>query len=313
MYAYITLYIWYFVGNVVATLFHIDEFVFNILCSWIAIIITNIWLYICTRWIVDTFVFSVADWNLIRIPCSPSISTAFSGPFSPKQSVSFVGSNLKLYELLLEDEGLNCFMDHLIYEFSHECLLSFIEMVQWKTGLNDEIMKCHDEFEYEEIERILLMNGMPNHYESPPFLQQNNESFAWLMLKDRNSNLHYKSHILLLRFPDEVPLSSILADERHDQMELVDDYKLKAFGVYNRYICNGCDMEININYQTRYTYTQLMQNLDQHELSILDLYTLFDEAILEMYKLMQDSYKRFKQTQAFTKLNDEIFNEKRLH
>ena len=49
--------------------------------------------------------------------------------------------NLKLYQLLETNDGFSCFMTHLIYEFSHECLLSFVEMVQWKKALHKDLMK----------------------------------------------------------------------------------------------------------------------------------------------------------------------------
>ena len=453
IYAYITLFIWYFLGNIIAALFKMDEFLFNFISSWIVIIITALFVYLCTRWILNLFVFApnLSDWNSLSASNSRSVTLSNSniiqqnngGILLPKQSLSVksiseTGSSLKLYELLRNNDGLNCFMDHLIYEFSHECLLSFIEMVQWKTTLNQKIMDNLDIFKHQDIEQIIIINqhlkiltfeknmnaslDLTKKYsislsrnsnllspqslfnqssqerksksksKSSPSLQpqaSNDQlSIPSFQLKkdssmidirssstDSNSNFNYKLHILLFQFPDKIPLSSIVAnmrywgdifihndnnkhrtnniiigsvdddddddddDESENEMdklndaddEMIDDddmdesvlrhekkiiydYKMKAYGLFQRYVYdkNGCDMEINIHYGTRNKLIKLMNDLNKwienDNIFINDLYILFDECIEEMYRLMKDSFKRFKQTQEFIKLDKEIFS-----
>ena len=400
-----------------------DDFIFRFISTWIAIIVTALFVYVCTQWVLNVFVFgpNVGDSTSLTISRSVTISNSGLGfgvfrnnhILSQKQSLSIksiseTGMSLKLYQLLASNEGLNCFMNHLICEFSHECLLSFIEMVQWKTRLNQIIIDNLDIFEHENIEQIIIINqylkkltieknmnashdlikkysvelsrgvynypicgninGLNNGNNGLLSPKNSNASIPSMnALTDDKSNLNYKLHIILFQFPDKVPLSSIVADTKYngsysfnfekesqptdnisnmgyiddrdaldklrdadDEMDedeskdmdesilrhetkIIYDFKMKAYALFRRYINNrnGCDMEINIKYGTRNRLINLLDNLDcwmMNDIEIMSFYELFDDCIQEMYRLMKDSFKRFKQTEQFNKLDKAIFS-----
>merc|ERR1712001_326371 len=121
-------------------------------------------------------------------------------------------------------------------------------MVQWKTRLNCIIMDNSDIFEHQDIEQIILINDMLKNKvndekikkysidlsginrplsprkkpKSPILVQQNSQSVASLNKDDKsNSNFHYKLKILLFKFPNKVPLSSIVTNWKY--ADIVDD------------------------------------------------------------------------------------------
>lgn len=69
-------------------------------------------------------------------PGSTRISQTFSNSKRFKNikisGLSSRGSNLKLIECLQCNDGFSCFMNHLMSEFNHECLLSVIEFIQFR-------------------------------------------------------------------------------------------------------------------------------------------------------------------------------------
>ena len=80
--------------------------------------------------------------------------------------------------------------------------------------------------------------------------------------------------------------------------------------LYQKYIKTGCDYEINISFDEKNKFDNLMKNkenwLKTNKLSVDELFILFDGCIWEMVKLMNDSFKRFTSTKEFNKIKTNI-------
>jgi len=139
-----------------------DEITFMFIQSWTAVLYTFSIFIICTKWTLhkcnvdkrqtrrpsatqkgtngtpSASVVSLPGMSEFQSHVHSSSTIIRSKPphFNRKLSpISPRGRQLKLYECLQCNEGFNCFMNHLMGEFSHECLLSVIEFIQFKQGL----------------------------------------------------------------------------------------------------------------------------------------------------------------------------------
>ncbi len=91
--------------------------------------------------------------------------------------------------------------------------------------------------------------------------------------------------------------------------DVLKEYKIKSCQSFEKYTYNKhdqCPYEININYNMRKKLINLMGNKEKwcgtisNEINTFEqLYTLFDNCILEMYDLMSHSFQRFKKTAQF--------------
>merc|ERR1712045_868712 len=75
------------------------------------------------------------------------------------------------------------------------------------------------------------------------------------------------------------------------------NFKIAAHLLYKKYIRTYAELEINISSAARLKYYGLMEDekrwINQSEISLDGLYNLFDDVILEMFKLMEHSLARF--------------------
>eukprot|EP01083_Nonionella_stella_P022361 61868_1 len=177
-----------------------------------------------------------------------------AGPPTPRHA-------LLLRNALLNEEIFYGFVVHLRHEFSLELLMAFYEMVYFKKY----IKICYPN---ELLENKLSANDL---------LFEFNENLAKPMMT-------YK-----MREEDN---TEIIAE--------YDELKQMAHYIYTKYIVRGCDLEINISYQLNQGYVALMNDgttwlgKTQEEISVYDLYVLYHDCIVELYRLLDQSYLRFK-------------------
>eukprot|EP00484_Ammonia_sp_Unknown_P007643 CAMPEP_0197073754 /NCGR_PEP_ID=MMETSP1384-20130603/210766_1 /TAXON_ID=29189 /ORGANISM="Ammonia sp." /LENGTH=359 /DNA_ID=CAMNT_0042512595 /DNA_START=902 /DNA_END=1981 /DNA_ORIENTATION=+ len=138
--------------------------------------------------------------------------------------------------------------------------------------------------------------------------------------------LRHQQEILTIKFPDCVPKSFIVfntkqsdrAGHEHNgkaetKEEVLAEFKWKALQLFNKYVYTAtdvCPYEINVNYNMRKKLINLMADKEKWmhaAISFDQLYVMFDECCLEMYDLCCHSFKRFKQTAQFAKLDKKIF------
>eukprot|EP01083_Nonionella_stella_P036250 98925_1 len=197
-------------------------------------------------------------------------------------------NKIKLCDVLMHYEGFELFMQHLTKEFSVECMLSLVEMVQFQQS----VYKCMKEFygkhggdtnrkQFEEFENYIKMK-------SPWFHS--------------------------LRFPKDVPLSGIVCDARKDEMNMLDAIqrcKCKAYDIYKKYIDYDAMLQINLPFKIKKEMNSIMNNYDvwiaMDHVTLFDLLRLFDTSCDQMYTLMLSSYDRFCLTHNYNKLRDCVF------
>eukprot|EP01084_Bolivina_argentea_P021643 40209_1 len=347
-------------GNIIA---YYDPLTFLLVESWTGVLFAFCIVIICTKWTLHkcnttpkhklasssaTSLRSLSSRSIAHVNSTSSVrqQPTISRRNTTRAIISPRGKNLKLFECLQCDHGFNCFMNHLMREFSHECLLSTLEFIQFKKGLsctytdmlganqlsiphlniNDKSGDCGSSSSCSEDTPPLS----PMSPEQPPSLLITTISvLSAASVSDCSSvrsshNLHShhsKREILACQFPECVPQSFIVFKSNADKYgaskeEVLREYKMKAHHLFEKYIYNGhgeCLYEININYNMRKRLIHLMRNKEEwicegsNNVSFDELYTLFDDCILEMYDLMCHSFARFKKTQEFAKLDRKIF------
>ena len=156
------------------------------------------------------------------------------------------------------------FAFHLNHEFCLECLLAFIEMMQFKQYF-DEIYfgNVNDHIIVEDID--IKFDFGKNHLKSSIVYDTKNVNFE---------------------------------DDDNDKIK---HFKMIAHALFEKYINPGSEMEINISGISRSEYEILMQNkqewIDNVDISPNDLLILFDDTCLEMFQLMDQSLTRFKRSE----------------
>ena len=131
------------------------------------------------------------------------------------------------------------------------------------------------------------------------------------------------SKVDVFTFPDNIPLTGILQKEGKNldddtvlQIEMKDmeikeidnddeilnDAKDKSYKLYERFIIEGSEFEINISGRQRQPLIDVLDNLDelkQLNVNINDLYLMFQDAKNEMWHLLQFSMQRFQAESDF--------------
>ena len=108
--------------------------------------------------------------------------------------------------------------------------------------------------------------------------QQSLKDDKYKLDKSLAENIEYK----LLEFPSNVPQSLIV----HKQWALsIGDHlqnpKVKAYKLYNKYVKTGAEFEINVSYSTRKRCQSMLENfsdlLEDESIQIEDLFKIFHE------------------------------------
>eukprot|EP01084_Bolivina_argentea_P219499 372265_1 len=162
------------------------------------------------------------------------------------KSRSSSGLKPRLRNILQDNELFHSYMQHLIREFSMECLLAFVEFRQYK------------------IHALQVFN-----IEDP-------------------------ATTMCVTFPKSVPQSDIVYND--DTNVDKDSFKIKCYKLFLKYIESNAEFEINISWQHRVALTQLMGDYDRWmsmNVTVMELYQMFDDPMREMYRLMNHARMRF--------------------
>ena len=200
-----------------------------------------------------------------------------------------------LVDVLQNGTGYDLFCQFIAHEFSVECLSAVTEFIMYQ-----EYVCAHVRVDDPTQRRCLLKHILG-------------------------------SHAYPLTFPDSVPRSSIvfgttldnvkeqyaqqniswgqdliLGDEHHDHTQLL--VKVIALKLFYKYITYDSQYPLNISGNTRKQLKIQMHNsrkwlFEMREVSVVHLLTLFNDACLETWRLLQDSFTRFQQTVPYRTLN----------
>ena len=121
-----------------------------------------------------------------------------------------------------------------------------------------------------------------------------------IYVKEKLENIEQESpsskQSVLISFADNIPLSLILTENQSD--DILQDLKIKAHNIYNKYIAVGSALEINISWEMRVKMIGILDDLEllisMNSIKIKDLFLIFDECKMEVWSLMLGSFFRFK-------------------
>jgi len=190
---------------------------------------------------------------------------------------------IPLFEILCNSTSYSLFMQHLSTEFNVEALLCLTEFIQYQQHIL-QYLKRHNIADY-KCQEI--------------------------------NNSNRVSLFRALTFSKNIPRSSIVySGARYDMGEkaFYDVCKYKAAELYGKYIKDGSDLNVMIDYDTRSTLRELMENqrvewmeIGMNQISLVELMYLFETICNKMYIVLIDSYQRFTQTKNYQKLNELVF------
>eukprot|EP01084_Bolivina_argentea_P249986 418663_1 len=113
-------------------------------------------------------------------------------------------------------------------------------------------------------------------------------SYAITELNINETDIEYCVNISIA---DNVPQSHIVYGE-HTSNDMLLSFKIKGLQLYNKYVKSGAEFEINLPYGTKCTLNEFFSNGNDY-INELDLIKIFDEAIIEMKRLLNYSKRRF--------------------
>ena len=191
------------------------------------------------------------------------------------QSIQNKMGEIRLCDVLSHAHAFDTFMVHLSKEFSMECLLSYLEMAQYRNAVFSVMMD------------MKLMTGDCDIKRLPFNLPATVPQSSIVYSRPFNCG-----------------------DTRYDFRQHI---KRKAVLLFNKYIRVGAEYEINIASRLRKEITVLIGNCHkfmENDVTEKELLVIFDECCREMVVLMQDSFRRFVRTTQFLKLSDLIFDKR---
>lgn len=310
----------YFISILMQSVMHLNDFIVQYFWSMTGMISASLYIYFLTIYILNNTCLNNKDNNLIQeqlyLTAVNSLSSNASSNRSNRSNslpkLMKNGSSLTeqqpqtpkiidLFEMLNDDRGYQLFMAHLNQELSHECLLSFTEMVQWKTMINSKLnvhiysLPSHTGHKTKDILLFNLPSIVPLSSLVSPMLDSNTDN------TDNNTDINM----------DRV-YSNEYDDQYQDIIKFMKKAKISAYGIFQKYIYNNgynqCPFEINISYLQRDPLIEYMKDYDswmEHQIDYRTLFTIFDECIIEMFDLMNISFtERFKATTEYSQFEN---------
>ena len=197
--------------------------------------------------------------------------------------------NMNLQNIFCQQQKLESFALHLNNEFSLECLLSFIEMMQFKQYFNEIYFGQKMEYIMLEGKKIRFDFGESELKSAIVFETEHDKDHK------QNRNKHGSEQTSTESFTEK-------------NSTIIRNFKIIAYKLYQKYIREYCELEINIPSTYRLEYGVMMKNkkewIENVEILPNDLLTLFDDVCMEMFKLMDHSFARFKRSDEYLKLID---------
>eukprot|EP01084_Bolivina_argentea_P263484 445981_1 len=194
--------------------------------------------------------------------------------------------NVRLVDIMNRQESFENFMDHLNKEYSLECILSYIECVQFIQHI---------------VNNKTILNYDDTHLENKDMIEQNmRDEFKDFVPKSRIiysfdeiniENIKKMAHRLFIKYIDEnsyfeINISSIL---RSNFIVLMKDEQ-KWMNYEGIIEINALDNISNLSKEIQLNDLSENQILNRN---INQLLLLFNEIVLEMYKLLSFSLSRF--------------------
>ena len=199
---------------------------------------------------------------------------------------------IKLHETLNDEVKFQIFIDWMYREFSSEAILSFVEMIQFKQWLKQEIRKTggsvvhlnDDKFDYKLYHKIPKssiiygqMDVMDEQVEAEIAEQETREPIL-----SESASLSNK------RFADTMTIVLEMTGVRSIRMRA----KRIAHLLFKKYIEHRAEYELNISGELRDKYSELDKS-DYAGVNLLQFVELFDEVIGEMVMYIRQSFFRF--------------------
>eukprot|EP01084_Bolivina_argentea_P269505 458060_1 len=166
-----------------------------------------------------------------------------------------VSQRFTLDKVLKDTVLFHEFVSHLRHEFSVENILAFYEMIYFRQYISD----CY-------------------------------------------SNQIKQTNDIVWQFSEQLskPKTTYKTNE-NDEMIIVsyDELKDIAYYLFTQYIQNGTELEINLPHSMNHGFHLLMHNYEdwknktEQEISVNDLYILYTDTIIELYRLLRHSFHRF--------------------
>ena len=242
-----------------------------------------------------------------------------------------VGSLITLNQILSHPKAFDLFVHHVAKEFSIECLLSYVEFVQFKkfmynhmkvleseNDIRQRSIELHNAIEERkgslcksEIEIDINYGGTHNNNDNSNNNNNNNGNGRRIT---HSHDLHHQERSMGFQdveFPSTVPKSAIVYKDNIDfeSNNFKDKAKYKIYKLYCKYIRTGCDLEINISHRSRQVLVSMMDDYESwmtgnkyKNLNTIFLMHIFDKCIAQMRNLLTSSYMRFKHSNQFVKL-----------
>ena len=205
-------------------------------------------------------------------------SNSFHGnPLKQDESAAEFTKKIKLFHVLTNKQTIELFMQHLANEFSQELLLCFLQIIQWKRAFY---------YAYQTINNGKTIKTDQCHHVCPI-----GSIMPW-------------SSIVKKHFPlksDNKTFKNI-----KDDKELLIRAKKASHDIHLKYIQVGSELEINISHPIRSALHSLCFDINSFinntNIKIQDLFTIYDDVAGELYRLMNNSFTRFTKKPQWTKV-----------
>eukprot|EP01084_Bolivina_argentea_P281532 481708_1 len=190
-------------------------------------------------------------------------------------SKSDIQNHIVQMQTILKDENsFEQFMQHLSKEWSMELLVALIEISQMQS-----VMKTYFNIESSNDDTMKLLSVQDSllQNESIP------ESYV----------VYHKSVKGLLEEYDIY----VTSKDEHFTEDKINEFKIKLFVLYKKYIVSGSELQINLSYEQKSRLDSLMSNVNYfiNNVNIAqdELFSLYHDVNMELVKLLTHSYYRF--------------------
>eukprot|EP01084_Bolivina_argentea_P133129 234941_1 len=259
--------------------------------------------------------FSVSKLNKIKSTENTLINCVVSSDRNmTSQSPITLTSDIKQQEdigeimrnIVNDGDRLSAFFDHLAHEFSIECGLAYIEFVQYKQLIDQDLFvnkECIVETnEISVLSNIEIpqsfivysdINRIEYHATTTSGLQQDVPNFA------------INGGGTLTGFG--LPMNKVVSIDRDDHEIYLHPYQMRAYLLYKKYVDPKSHLQINISYKQRRYLAELLTNRENRmNIDAQTLFSMWDSALHELWKLMTHSCYRFIKTSTYLALSNNI-------